>query len=49
MKLSDGTEELVGLLEVENRKDIDGVPKSSVGFTEEDEWILSVLAETVII
>jgi PAS domain S-box-containing protein len=42
-------EKLVGLLKVENKKDTDGQPKSDVSFTEEDEWILSIFAETVVI
>jgi GAF domain-containing protein/CheY-like chemotaxis protein len=45
---SGDTEELVGLLEVENKKDADGQPKSYIGFTEEDEWILTIFAETVV-
>ena len=43
------TKELVGLLDVENKKDTDGQPKSHMGFSKEDEWILSIFAETVII
>ena len=43
------TKELVGLLDVENKKDTDGQPKSHIGFSKEDEWILSIFAETVII
>ena len=42
------TEQLIGTLEVENKKDTDGQPKSHIGFTEEDEWILSIFAETVV-
>ena len=42
-------EHLIGLLEAENKKDKDGQPKSDIGFTKEDEWILSIFAETVVI
>lgn len=42
-------EELTGLLRVENKKDKDGQIRSDIGFTEEDEWILSIFAETVVI
>ena len=45
----DSGEQLIGLLEVENKKDKDGQPKSDIGFTEEDEWILTIFAETVVI
>jgi PAS domain S-box-containing protein len=42
-------EQLVGLLRVENKRDAEGQSIPSLGFTDEDEWILQVFAETVVV
>lgn len=42
-------DELIGMLRVENKRDEDGQPKSHIGFTKEDEWILNIFAKTVVI
>lgn len=50
LKRNDGRDEkLVGLLKVENKVDADGLPKPYIGFTDEDQWILRIFAETVAI
>ena len=43
-----GTYETIGLLKAENKKDEDGLPNPLIEFTAEDEWILKVMADTVV-
>lgn len=45
----DGVPKVVGLLRVTNKLGEDGVPLPSLRFTEDDEWILKILAEAVVI
>ncbi|HSJ55500.1 MAG TPA: GAF domain-containing protein, partial [Anaerolineae bacterium] len=40
--------ERIGLLKAENKRDEDGQPNSLMEFTPEDEWILWVIADTVV-
>ncbi len=50
LKRKVGEEEtLVGVLRVEDKKGKDGTPHESVGFTEEDEWIVNIFAEAVVV
>lgn len=47
-KKDEGGERLLGLIRVDNKKGADGRAAASVGFTKEDELILSVFAEAVV-
>jgi GAF domain-containing protein/ActR/RegA family two-component response regulator len=47
-KKVDQREELLGLLRVDNKKGKDGLALPTIEFTEEDEWILNIFAETVV-
>lgn len=48
-KQIDQKEKLVGLLRIDNKKDRHGSPSLTLGFTQEDEWILTIFAETVLV
>lgn len=48
-KNDEGVQRVVGLLRVTNKRSEDGVPLPSLRFTEDDEWILKILAEAVVI
>ncbi len=50
LKRKDGEREtLVGLLRVDNKKRPNGESLPTVGFSQEDEWIIAVFAEAVVI
>jgi len=40
---------LVGLLRADNKKGEDGRPSPSLGFSEEDAWVLQIFAEAVVV
>jgi GAF domain-containing protein len=42
-------EKLIGLLRADNKKDGNGQAGPTVGFTQEDEWILSLFANTIVV
>ncbi len=42
-------EQLIGLIRAENKKGPDGKPQKTVGFSPEDEWILTIFAEAVVV
>jgi GAF domain-containing protein len=49
MKNVGSESKVVGLLRVTNKRGEDGTPRSSLRFTEDDEWVLKILAEAVVI
>jgi PAS domain S-box-containing protein len=42
-------EELIGLLRADNKKGEDGKALSTLGFTQEDEWILTIFAKAAVV
>ena len=42
-------ERLIGLIRAENKKGPDGKPHKTVGFSPEDEWILTIFAEAAVV
>lgn len=42
-------EHLIGLIRAENKKGPDGEPHWNIGFSEEDEWILHIFAESAVV
>lgn len=48
-RLENGRQELVGLLRVDNKKDENGRSDPTVGFTKEDEWIISLFANAAVL
>ncbi len=46
---SEKKEEVVGLLRVDNKQDRNGQIGPTIGFTQEDEWILRLFADAVIV
>lgn len=44
-----GSEDLIGLIRVDNKKDEVGLPNSDVGFSKEDEWVFRLFADSVLV
>ena len=46
---TDGEARLRGLLRADNKQGADGLPHATLGFSDEDEWILSIFAEVIVV
>lgn len=46
---SNAHEELIGMLRVDNKRDRDGLSSPLLGFSQEDEWILRLFANTAVV